>query len=571
MHPRNYYKENKPDFGKLAEARPSLKPFLLPSPSTTHAYTLDFSDRDALRELTCALLECDFGLRVELPVGKLVPTLTLRLNYIHWVEDLISCVSGKIPTGDSVLGVDIGTGASCIYPLLGSKLNGWRFLATEIDKDSVTYALSNVQRNSMDTKIKVVQVSGDTLLLGALEDQQYHFCMCNPPFFGDGEERYGGVARSGSRPVPSTVSTGDVCETITAGGEVEFVQRIIRDSLKLRTTVRTGKPTSNWLCQEVEDAQTDPWYLVKAVVDAFNECRETNLVPGSEVKMYDGAPVEENKHVRALRKRPLAQRDDSFVGEEDSTVHHLVPIPEYLRQYGKKKAKKWYTSMLGKKSSLSPLKAELRKLEVPVITTTEFVQGRTRRWAIAWSFDHSLKYKQDVGQGARKRPHPQEMALSNFPGTPEGLSEAVQWVQARFKELEVECSMVAQTSSCVELRCSATKDTWLNQRRKRRLLQQLERLEQQSSTGGPKNDGQDNLAQKQKIMEELASLHTPCHAEFLWSTALQETAASPVSKKGACQEVSPLGVVMRGEWLEGDDRDVVHQIMQYLTNSMAVH
>ena len=45
--------------------------------------------------------------------------------------------------------------------------------------------------------------------------------------------------------------------------------------------------------------------------------------------------------------------------------------------------------------------------------------------------------QQDVGQGARKRPHPQEMALSNFPGTPEGLSEAVQWVQARFKELEV--------------------------------------------------------------------------------------------------------------------------------------
>ena len=55
---------------------------------------------------------------------------------------------------------------------------------------------------------------------------------------------------------------------------------------------------------------------------------------------YDGAPVEETKHVQALRKRPLAQRDDSLVGEEDSTVHHLVPIPEYLRQYGKKKGKK---------------------------------------------------------------------------------------------------------------------------------------------------------------------------------------------------------------------------------------
>ena len=47
---------------------------------------------------------------------------------------------------------------------------------------------------------------------------------------------------------------------------------------------------------------------------------------------YDGDPVEETEYVRVLRKRPLAPRDDSFVEEEDSTVHHLVPIPEYLRQ-----------------------------------------------------------------------------------------------------------------------------------------------------------------------------------------------------------------------------------------------
>ena len=49
--------------------------------------------------------------------------------------------------------------------------------------------------------------------------------------------------------------------------------------------------------------------------------------------------MEETEHVRVLRKRPLAARDDSFVEEEDSTVHHLVPIPEYLRQVKHKKAK----------------------------------------------------------------------------------------------------------------------------------------------------------------------------------------------------------------------------------------
>lgn len=481
MHPRNYYKENKPDFGKLAQARPSLKPFLLPSPSATHAYTLDFSNPEALRELTCALLECDFGLRVELPVGKLVPTLTLRLNYIHWVEDLLSA-NGNIPQGDSVLGIDIGTGASCVYPLLGTKLNGWRFLATEIDKDSVACALNNVQRNAMDDKIKIVQVPEDTLLLGSLDDhQQYHFCMCNPPFFKDGEERYGGVARSGNRPVPSTVNTGGVSETITSGGEVEFVQRIIRDSLQLGTKI------------------------------------------------------------------------------------------------------KWYTSMLGKKSSLSPLKAELKKLEVPVVTTTEFVQGRTRRWGIAWCFDQSLQPKQDTGQRARKRPHPQEMTLSNFPSTCEGISLVADWVKTKFKELQIEYITVLQSSSCVELRCNATMNTWLNQRRKRRLLQQLETLQlpntglyppcpsedvQQDESSVPGNDAQDSCAQKQKIMDDLNSLSTPCHAVFIWSIVLEETAAIPTSKEVTCPGTSPLGVVMRGEWLEGDNKDIIHQIMQYLSNNL---
>lgn len=42
--------------------------------------------------------------------------------------------------------------------------------------------------------------------------------------------------------------------------------------------------------------------------------------------------------------------------------------------------------MLGKKCSLAPLKEELRIQGVPKVTFTEFCQGRTMRWALAWSF-----------------------------------------------------------------------------------------------------------------------------------------------------------------------------------------
>ena len=55
------------------------------------AYTLDFSDPPALRELTCAVLERDFGLKVEIPLDKLIPAVPQRLNYIHWIEDLLMC------------------------------------------------------------------------------------------------------------------------------------------------------------------------------------------------------------------------------------------------------------------------------------------------------------------------------------------------------------------------------------------------------------------------------------------------------------------------------------------------
>ena len=68
-----------------------------------------------------------------IPDAQLCPTVPNRLNYIHWIEDLLSCgIISKSKDGPDgrVKGFDIGTGANCIYPLLGASLMGWSFVAS---------------------------------------------------------------------------------------------------------------------------------------------------------------------------------------------------------------------------------------------------------------------------------------------------------------------------------------------------------------------------------------------------------------------------------------------------------
>lgn len=123
-----------------------------------------------------------------------------------------------------VLPSSSGTGASCIYPLLGATMNGWYFLATEVDDICFDYAKKNVEQNNLSDLVKgecwlkhgvdvtavmlrvfcfvqsslqinffpfyfaVVKVPQKTLLMDALKEETeiiYDFCMCNPPFFAN--------------------------------------------------------------------------------------------------------------------------------------------------------------------------------------------------------------------------------------------------------------------------------------------------------------------------------------------------------------------------------------------------
>ena len=93
--------------------------------------------------------------------------------------------------GAPLLGIDVGTGASCIYPLLGNALYHWHFIATDIDAESVASAESLAQTNHLESAISVRQREPNQPLLSDLvesSDRPISFCVCNPPFFSSVEE-----------------------------------------------------------------------------------------------------------------------------------------------------------------------------------------------------------------------------------------------------------------------------------------------------------------------------------------------------------------------------------------------
>lgn len=109
----------------------------------------------------------------------------------------------------------------------------------------VTFSIDPVKLVSEDAMLKEV-VDPETT--------HYAFSMCNPPFFKSEEEKLGGLSSHGDlRPLPSTFSTGTEKETTTEGGEVEFVKRMIEDSLTLRDRIRqVGREKRVGRCLEGE-------------------------------------------------------------------------------------------------------------------------------------------------------------------------------------------------------------------------------------------------------------------------------------------------------------------------------
>ncbi|KXH69029.1 hypothetical protein CSAL01_07471 [Colletotrichum salicis] len=226
---RNLY-STEPDFGKLGRQDEKFGTML------NRGY-LDFNNPSAVMQLTKTLLKADFGLRIDLPDDRLCPPVSNRHNYLLWLKSLLDSTTYGNPD-QNVIGLDIGTGASCIYPLLGCTQRKWSFYATDIDSRSLEFAKKNVELNNLQSRISVVaRTPQDSMVpLKDLGTESLTFVMTNPPFYTS-EDDLLNSAKQKSRP-PLTACTGAPVEMVTDGGEVKFVSRILEESLVLREKVQ---------------------------------------------------------------------------------------------------------------------------------------------------------------------------------------------------------------------------------------------------------------------------------------------------------------------------------------------
>lgn len=139
----------------------------------------------------------------------------------------------KYDPKSQVIGLDIGTGASAIYPLLACRQRpSWLFLATEIDDESRQFAQQNIDDNGLASRIKILDTDLESNRI-IPSDELYRFeridiLLTNPPFYTS-EDELRTLAKQKSRP-PNSACTGALVEMICPGGEVAFVSKIMQES-----------------------------------------------------------------------------------------------------------------------------------------------------------------------------------------------------------------------------------------------------------------------------------------------------------------------------------------------------
>ncbi|MDV6169239.1 23S rRNA (adenine(1618)-N(6))-methyltransferase RlmF [Flavobacterium sp. DG1-102-2] len=244
LHARNKNRERY-DLKALLIAVPDLKAHIKPNKFGDD--TVDFADPKAVKLLNTALLKHYYGIKYwEFPDENLCPPIPGRADYIHNLADLLKESNfGRMPAGEKITCLDTGTGASCIYPLLGVTEYDWRFIGSDIDPKSLESAKKIVEANGLDAKIELrLQKDKSAIFKNIIcQDEKIDITLCNPPFHSSAEDAQKGAKRKVQNLTDRKVESAQLNfsgvsnELIYDGGEHQFVHTMIAESKKVAQNV----------------------------------------------------------------------------------------------------------------------------------------------------------------------------------------------------------------------------------------------------------------------------------------------------------------------------------------------
>ena len=214
-----------------------------------------------MRALNRALLLDAYGIRgFDLPAGYLCPPVPGRADYVHHAADLLAAENGgRVPRGPSVRVLDVGTGASAVYALVGHREYGWTFVGTDVDETALESAARILAANpGLASAIDLRrQTNPAAVLAGVVEPgERFDLVMCNPPFHASARaaeaaarEKWRKLGRGAAGAARNFGGRGP--ELWCEGGEAGFLVRMIAESVAFGGPVR-------WFTSLVSSAATLP-------------------------------------------------------------------------------------------------------------------------------------------------------------------------------------------------------------------------------------------------------------------------------------------------------------------------
>ena len=282
-----------------------------------------------------ALLQQFYDVREwDIPDGYLCPPIPGRADYLHYLADLLGAShDGLIPRGPGLRALDVGTGANCIYPLLGHHEYGWRFVGADIDPQSLASAAAILAANPRFAAAIELRRQPDRRqifqgLIGV--DERFDMTLCNPPFHASLDEATRGSRRKWknlgkldpTRTLPLLNFGGQGAELYCEGGEAAFLAGMAEESRAFATQVF-------WFTTLVSKASNLPNLQERLKTLGASDIRVVDMAQGQKQSRFVAWTYLDKKQRRAWRKA-LDSSPPGTTGRIASTPLHPDPLPSQI-------------------------------------------------------------------------------------------------------------------------------------------------------------------------------------------------------------------------------------------------